>query len=155
MTGQDWPVGTVAVATVRGIGGVRVMRCSAYSDLPWVSAHRSPERDFRHGDRHVTDVRPLIVLDLGGIDVAELLDDLRGGAAALDVADQIEAQTKPPRMAEPGLWGVVSASVRGRGSEGFDFIHSHGVWLGERGGQFTWDELIDPQPVRPGIEDES
>ena len=120
--------GTVAVATVRGVPNVRVMLLGA-SDYPEKWASGTPVHDARlHEERDVTDVRPLVVLDL--VDVAPAsftppsaaeaslwlrrLADKWGGSCAADVAraiaDQIEAQTKPPKPAEPtGLGAVVEA----------------------------------------------
>jgi len=66
------------------------------------------------------------------------------------LADQIEAQTKPPRIPEPSLYGVVS-SEDDRGLTTY-FWHSHGGWHGENGSLVEWDDLVDPVLVRDGIE---
>lgn len=71
----------------------------------------------------------------------------------------MSAQTKPPRIPEPGLWGVVEAGhehLDGRRSK-FVRVATTGIaqWV-ERGAEAdwsTWDRLIDPTLVRPGIED--
>lgn len=123
---SDYEPGTVAVATVRGVKGVRVYR---YRSSAWVSARPVDQTRF-HGDTFVTDIRPLVVVDLD--DPAEFARILRGvampgrpsegdckhiingsiSARRLTViADQIEAQTKPPRIPEPtGLAAVVKDS---------------------------------------------
>ena len=74
------------------------------------------------------------------------------------LADQIEAQTKPPRIPEPGLWGVVEAStpddpdrrkfgrVPSEGDDADQWTESYDeVWR-------AWSDLIDPVLVRDGIE---
>lgn len=75
------------------------------------------------------------------------------------LADQIEAQTKPPRIPEPGLWGVVEAGHKhlddGRRSQ-FVRVATTGraQWV-EREAEAdwcTWDALVDPVLVRDGIE---
>lgn len=99
---SEWEPGTVAVATVRGVEGVRVMRSSDRT-LPWRSATRVLNSHL-HADRHVTDVRPLVVLDkadlplaTGWADVTRNLRTADGSIARTWVAEQIEAQTKPPK----------------------------------------------------------
>jgi hypothetical protein len=81
---------------------------------------------------------------------------LRGcGSQTADwVADQIEAQTKPPRIPEPGWGGIVAARgvsgirmkwVRGeRGWTNLDATGDHLNWT-------LWDELTDPVLVREGV----
>jgi hypothetical protein len=160
--------GTVAVATVRGVPDVRVMRCGPEQPF-WMSpayegdADGSEKRWRMHKDRDVTDVRPLVVLDLDdiGMSVSDLVLDLRGiGSVAGEiVADQIEAQTKPQRIPEPGLWGVVEAHTKdnaerrqfGRVPE-TDEQH----WIEtDAMGWFEWRHLVDPVLVRDGIEETS
>lgn len=110
-----YPAGTVAEATVRGVPNVRVM---ASTDCIWWSAE-PVYSSFRHVT--VTDIRPLVVLDLHAAN-----PNLAPGEAARCVittlrrsewfsnsllADQIEAQTKPPKPEEPkGLGAVVEDS---------------------------------------------
>lgn len=115
--------GTVAVATVRGVPNVRVMR-RELSDSPyeWQSA-RSIAAMFAHHDREVTDVRPLVVLDLD--DPAKYVRALHAtfpeasadwdddDARNLKIADQIEAQTRPPKPAEPTGLGAVVEDAEG------------------------------------------
>lgn len=73
------------------------------------------------------------------------------------IADQIE----PPRIPEPGLWGVVEARsshnqilpsryVRryDRGNAGFDWVTVHSVEVSR---SLRWDDLIDPVLVREGL----
>ena len=164
--------GQVAVATVRGVPNVRVMRTDGTfgADISWISAEIT--RGARlHGDENVTDVRQLVVLDLDPSPVANefgverteaqsLVDMLRETAdeffvpdaakLARKVADQIEAQTKPPRIPEPGLWGVVKDRdhryyVReSRNGSGWNRIGSDC--------NVTWYHIVDPVLVREGVE---
>lgn len=82
--------GQVAVATIRGVPNVRIFRSG--------SGWQGPENWI--GDSRVTDIRPLVVLDLE--DPASHVQALREFAPADSweclswLADQIEAQTTPP-----------------------------------------------------------
>ena len=113
---------------------------------------------------HITGARPLIVLDIStwfphraaallkAFDQMSLND---AGAAAFlqDVLEQIEAQSKPARIEEPGLWGVVEASSSTVGTN---------LWVREGDGWTTlgaaysahvsaFKHLIDPMLVREGL----
>jgi hypothetical protein len=94
----------------------------------------------------VTDVRPLVVLDLSWADSVPVLIDQLRGAGYVYLADQIEAQTKPPRIPEPGLWGVVEDGGEQwvRGLEGWVRATSQGMHM-------NWYDLIDPVLVREGV----
>ncbi len=95
--------GTVAVATVRGVEGVRVMRAMRIKTenitvFGWRSAE-AVRNNVLHSDNRVIDVRPLIVLDLD--DPAQTVAVLRywqqsGHGKLADLADAIEAQATPP-----------------------------------------------------------
>jgi hypothetical protein len=73
-------------------------------------------------------------------------------SAARLLADAIRANPpKPPRMAEPGQWGVVLATLNGW----------RAAWVRDGAGRWVqiatgtradWDALADPQLVREGIE---
>lgn len=145
----DYKTGTVATATVLGQKGVRVV---IGDDGEWIS----PERlggEYWHTPSEVTDIRPLIVLDLdlgAHVGVDTLVRNLRADRYN-DLADQIEAQTKPPRIPEPGLWGVVEARVSKRGLTWHATKYPDGKWHVDDGGRFNWDDLIDPVLVREGI----
>jgi len=102
-------------------------------------------------------IRPLVVLDLALNDVtpermAEFIVKLYRSHKhpwTEHVADQIEAQTKPPRIPEPGLWGVVEAGPGERGR----WIKTPHRWLHDSGMRSSdWDDLIDPTLIRDGIE---
>ena len=151
--------GTVAVATVRDVKGVRIFLADPRSADEWTSAGLV-DGTLWHKDKDVTDVRPLVVLDPDDVaadgfsTVASLVTNLRrppSGANFSWLADQIEAQTKPPRIPEPGLWGVVSDS-------------SGNFWVCNEPGRFTrthdgvnwpWVDIDSPTLVRPGIEETS
>jgi hypothetical protein len=162
----DWKPGTVARATVRGVGDLLVMRTSGTrgGDDIWLSAlHVGGWRSHTHAD--VTDVRPLVVLDLDGIvDPAGALrlianEDVVNAKRSLllGLADQIEAQTKPPRIPEPGVWGVVTANTigaNGKAQDHYLWVRTHGGWEAIASTQRvrSWDDLIDPVLVRKGVE---
>ena len=163
--------GTVAVATVRGVPNVRVMRCGPKQPF-WMSPEyegddQGSDRQWRmHSDREVTDVRPLVVLDLAQIDeiAATTWHEVTGNLLRTDsptaicIADQIEAQTKPPRIPEPGLWGVVEAHPQARTGRPVHFLrdseHEDAPWRSiADGSAWEWDSLVDPVLVRDGIEE--
>jgi hypothetical protein len=70
------------------------------------------------------------------------------------VADQIEAQTKPPRIPEPGLWAVVEAHTKENPDRlkwvclGKDHFRPNDSDEYDR----PWDNLIDPVLIREGVE---
>jgi hypothetical protein len=148
--------GTVAVATVRGVPNVRVFRYREGEKLRWDSGERIDD-GIVHPDHLVTDVRPLVVLDLGSAVPAVVVNVLRK-ACYNRLADQIEAQTKPPRIPEPGLWGVVEAhtaydSTRRHFGRVPDDYNDDKQWIDSFDKHWRkWDDLIDPVLVRDGIE---
>jgi len=155
--------GTVAVATVRGVEGVRIFLADPRSADEWTSAGLV-DGTLWHKDKDVTDVRPLVVLDPDDVaadgfsTVASLVTNLRrppSGANFSWLADQIEAQTKPPRIPEPGLWGVVEATFRdGRSRHGWAvrrLTDGDADWQDGAGDYHQWDDLIDPILVREGV----
>lgn len=156
--------GTVAVVTwdnaPKGRSDVTTERAIYTTDDHW-----SLMSGWRHsiGKDVPTEVRPLVVLDLDdpAFTVTALRDTLpemardhdRGDVEVLRLARQIEAQTKPPRIPEPGLWGVVEAQI---GGEGFTFVNRGAGWVCvDDGALWEWSRLIDPTLVRPGIEESS
>jgi len=105
----------------------------------------------------VTSARPLIVLDLTDHNPAVLVDVLACNGYG-ELADQIEAQTKPARIPEPGLWGVVEATLEDSLSIApgtFRFVRIHTGprhWMRtETTVCFDWSELIDPTLIRKGL----
>jgi hypothetical protein len=171
---SDFKPGDVCVATVRGVEGVRVMRGHTFW---WM-----PDPDLSVGGRHLdpeetTDVRPLVVLDVAngwgllsrGDCIAALHRSVEGEWTHQSefvhwLANQIAlsgmAQTKLPRIPEPGLWGIVKASVESYGSTRGRFIRdgedaSHYWECLDWPGTYAWEHLVDPVELRPGIEEES
>ena len=108
-----------------------------------------------------TDARPLIVLDLD--DPAEFVRALGECAPSnfadtdsddfriMAIANQIREQTKPARIEEPGLWGVVEAEERDGTLA--TWLHHPGGWA-RPGRQLPvrWVGLIDPVLVRDGVQ---
>lgn len=122
--------GTVAVATVRGVPNVRVMRRKFFRltndgwHMDW--SHTAVKGFTCTNDEEVTDVRPLVVLDLAPGDLRCVVENLRARATYMDgigapntkallcnAADQIEQQTRPPKPAEPKGLGAVVEDARG------------------------------------------
>lgn len=145
----SYPAGTVAVATVRGVEGVRVMR----NDVQW-SSSRPIAGYVSHLDTDVTDVRPLVVLDLQDMPMhvsiaVHALREERTLTGAW-IADQIEEQMKPPRMDQPA-WGEKVTACTGVSPIRRDFVRSYVDtelrWVDRRGMYFAWDDLIDPEPM--------
>src|SRR5690349_20318331 len=117
MAATEYAPGTVAIATVRGVEGVRVMRARVgAAHMLWHSAQRVGGQEWHPEEGgHVTDIRPLLVLDLHEGEAKELADYLSGVDMHLSIGDrlqisrQIRKQTKPPRIPEPGWGGKVEA----------------------------------------------
>lgn len=166
--------GTVAVATVRGVPNVRIFRSGCPSHMGWEFNH--PDSKGRtwaaDGAYHITDIRPLVVLDLS--DSPRGADNnypmwLQQSADCDEVntrpinyrpdflrwlADQIEAQTKPPRIPEPGKYAVVEAMVDGMDARReFCRLESDAEGWSGAGAWFYWRDLLDPVLIRDGIED--
>ena len=113
----------------------------------------------------IVDARPLIVLDLDENDARHLVSYLEitverhpdqlgtvGRAVYTNVAAQIEAQTKPARIPEPGLWGVVRASLPDDTTVS-SWVHIRGHrWYTEHHGCAAWDVLVYPTLERDGVE---
>lgn len=162
--------GTVADITISNGHTSKTFTRAFYSafDGQWISP--TAGRIYADGTSdhwNVTDVRPLVVLDDRN-EYRRVADMLRetaenffvpdAAALALKVADQIEAQTKPPRIPEPGLWGVVTAGHKhlddGRRSQ-FVRVATTGrvqwVECEAEADWCTWDALVDPVLVREGV----
>ena len=98
-----------------------------------------------------------VVLDLAyPKHVATLLRSSATGHVLQDLADQIEAQTKPPRIPEPGLFGIVEATVHGDEMPRFYIRDSWAdegpLWVALGGSRREeWDDLIDPVLIREGV----
>lgn len=112
--------GTVAMVSVRGGPLVRAFRDGDPAISGWSLSERVASSVWVDEDL-VTDVRPLVVLDLEPGIVATLNDAERlmvpGQPNAIRLArlrEQIEAQTRPPRIPEPLGLGAVVEDDEGR-----------------------------------------
>ncbi len=159
MTGYE--PGTVAVATVRGVKDVRVMRRDRGDELGDWASRAAVAAWLAHDDCDVTDVRPLVVLD-NEFD-RTLVKHLRTAFAqnpaltTLDwLAHQIESQTRPPKPPEPtGLGAVVNDTqgdrwvrCRRAGHEGLMRVE----WENERTcGHTTWDAIDAVEVLSEGV----
>ena len=149
----DYKPGTVAKATVRGVPDQRVMR---HKDGGWFSVEYAD--GFRH-HRHldVTDVRPLVVLDLKSANpdsnpeilFENTLRALRkyGTVGTRGIARQIEEQTRPA-IEEPGLWGV----VRDTAGEVWVCTEPHRWTRILDGVEWPWVDIDNPEVVREGVQ---
>lgn len=138
----------------------------------------------RHRAPDVAEARTLVVLDLTGVPfrhlgpvtkhdhLRQIADRFAGGtlpgsnscdtAAAIlrHVADQIEMQTKSPRIPEPGIWGVVEASttehkrrvfIRDTSGDGASWITPYFFPGDSTRRTVGWSELVDPTLIREGV----
>jgi hypothetical protein len=152
--------GTVAVATVKGVKGVRVVRGEGLFADKWYANRPVAGSDTSFYDAVVTDVRPLVVLDIEQAygcwaekrDPALIVARLRNtrSVAALAIADQIEEQTRPSKPEEPtGLGAVVededgSVLVRLGDSD-------HPWQVVEGGSRWHWDAIDVARVVSEGV----
>ena len=140
-------------ATVRGVPNVIVL-----IDENGYGHHATIIGDSRHSDpSRITDVRPLIVLDLedhGRVNASNLAQVLREDGYPR-LADQLEAQTKPARIPEPMGRGAVVTD----GSE-FHFPwtrfsgskdQNEGNWINEDGLVQQWSKISDPTLISEGV----
>lgn len=68
------------------------------------------------------------------------------------LAGQLEAQLPKPRIPEPGLWGVVEASISGS-PEIRAWVRGIDWWVRlSDGAGIGWRHLLDPTLIRDGIE---
>jgi len=151
-------------ATVRGVADQTVMLSYSSSSHPWTSVEICGGYST-HGTVEVTDARPLIVLEAPEAAPANhyprFVAFLRRNGWDF-TADQIEAQTPPARIPEPGLWGVVEAGADQRIRQPFlrDNLKTNvgSGWVSIYGPPETekrrveWADLIDPTLIREGVE---
>jgi len=102
----------------------------------------------------IEDARPLIVIDTNPISAQAIALILRSNGYA-GVARQIESQSKPARIPEPGLWGVVKAASFYESTR-LPYLHEdiapgEAVWSSVNG-RIAWADLIDPTLIREGVE---
>lgn len=157
----DYKPGTVAMVRQRMTGDKqwdepRIAFYSGYHQR-WIDAH---DGQLSSDVFWEYDIRPLVVLDLDGlVEPQRLVDSLRhsslcGSHAIADaIAEQIEAQTKPPRIPEPGLWGVVEATHPLLPTHRW-VHHEKDRWVADQGTSCGWDDLRDPVLIREGFVEE-
>ena len=142
-------------ATVRGVPDVIVM-----VDLNGYGHHDTLCGDCRHtAAEQITDAHPLIVLDPSKFNVVWVCQILRGTPDGVSyVVDQIEAQTRPPRIEEPDRGKHVMAQL-GAASKSEEFLrfavanNSEYHWVSLRTGSvYIWNALTNPTLVRAGVE---
>ena len=89
--------------------------------------------------------------------VRHLRDGCSDGCSVIRLlAEQIEAQTKPPRIPEPGWGGAVEAGLKGRAVDNSrrTWVRTADTTWHDGAATYTaWSELVDPTLVRDGIED--
>lgn len=167
----EYTPGQLYLATVRDEMRVRVMRTS-HSHFGWVSEMPVQGR-HEHFDEHLKNVHPLVTVDPrvggSGIGIEWWLRDsarhLRHAhqntrARVLEsFADQIEKQLPKPRIPEPNIYGVVTAGHAQKNGKRSNFVRvidrgDGRRWMDEthEADLSTWDELIDPQQFRVGME---
>ena len=138
-------------ATVRGVKDVTVMVDGSTQIHTLTLVRDVWGNDYStHHEHQVTNARPLIVLNLEGYSAPSFVTRLR--AAGFDtIPDQIEAQTKPARIPEPGLWGVVEAKVAAVYGP-CNWVKDEYGWVSHSGVTVKWDLLIDPILIRAGVD---
>jgi hypothetical protein len=111
------------------------------------------EDGLRHAAEFLKEVR-------GWITRREV-QNINGGTWDIDkILDAINEALPPPRIPEPGLWGVVEAHPRATSNRPVRFVcdsmTADEQWVALADGSvWDWDDLIDPTLVRPGIEEGS
>ena len=140
-----YEVGTIAMATVRGVEDIRVVRLmgSMWRSAIVIGGHV-------HDSDEVTDVRRLAVLDPDDERIkAFLAAKWISGTMTYSLADLIREQLAPPRIPEPD-WGVI---VRAACDDPCGRLRwqrhrtSMSNWCSEAGHVLHWDDLRDPTIV--------
>lgn len=104
-----------------------------------------------------------VVLDLAGLGnvptqlryIADQYTVNADRSLLYNLAEQIDEQTKPPRIPEPRLWGIVRASRQfsdGKGIETMWALFDDGRWHSMEGLSAEWSDLIAPVLIRKGVE---
>ena len=145
-------------ATVRGEADIIVFRGRG----EWVSPDAS-SGCYGHNDDHVTNVRPLAVLDPEDDRVQAFLEMCNWLVVNKEtqnlhrlIREQL-APPKPPRIAEPGWGAIVKATLTDIDSLSLWQRHWMGprsAWVSQKhGAACQWDDLIDPVLIRDAMED--
>lgn len=155
--------GTVALVKFAwGMGEFRTcIRAQRHGKLGWLHDRLD---GFTPDDHPAgpTSVRPLVVIDLSSAEstpesilrlAAKVLDDGRSGYEAeashlRDWANQIEAQTRPPKPAEPTGLGAVIEDTEGR-----KYVRTEWQSPWDRGGgAFTYDAIDVARVLSEGVQ---
>lgn len=162
--GDMYEPGTVAV--VRYLDeDCRAMRTGVSSNMGWEIVRGDGSKTWAgDGSGYVTDVHPIVVLDLDGIDLIQLCNALARWKSWSSMTSehqmlerllaQIKAQAQPPRIPEPGLWGVVEAVSNVLPDGRCEYVRrdiEDPSWEDGSGDYFSWDDLIDPTLIREGL----
>lgn len=119
---SEWPEGTVAVATVRGHKGVRVLRTRSGIWLhPPINSYEEGALQSATADYRVADVRPLVVIDPEDLVQVKRLSDLcqrersRNSTNAASMLVALHKFASPtPAIEEPTGLGAVVDDAEGR-----------------------------------------
>ena len=110
-----------------------------------------------------TSIRPLAVIDPDDRETVKRIFDMaiERGRGPLALGDALRDFADPPRIDEPGAWGVVEAACP-HSAERIEWVHhpDGNWWPAWRYGQQpertplpdVWQDLIDPVLVREGVE---
>ena len=151
-------------ATVRGVPDVDVMVSENGTGVSEYVTLRGGARHRLHIAEHITNARPLTVLDIStwfphraahALDVLKATSPMKdAGAAAflIDILEQITAQEKPARIEEPGQWGVVEAGWPDTLGPTCHWVRDEYGWTTHGGTTLPWGRLVDPTLIRDGIE---
>lgn len=147
------------VATVRGEKGVIVTRQKVNGKEVWASM-TYPDGHSVHGDRHVTDLHPLVVLDPEKREDAETLlsswlahDSDAPTVYGVDAMQATLRALAAPTPAEPMGLGAVAKDAHGYIWLRQDYGITPGAlpwWSKSLRGQREWSEIESPEVLSEG-----
>ena len=101
-----------------------------------------------------TDARPLITLDISDYsseNLASLISAI-DRTGHVTVAQSITEQTKPAKIPEPSLWGVVKAAGWPDNLGPMcHWVRDKYGWTNHGGTTLPWGRLVDPMLIRAGV----
>ena len=157
----EYKPGTVARLKTWGKDATAVRYTRGWAYVPDMSGTGAGTVGYSDDDcGGFTDIRPLAVLDPADEVVETFVREHTNGTPgnptcvhSRPIARQIEAQTEPPRIPEPGLWGVVEAHTVGNPERRRFGRTKTDTWVPEQTATgYGWDELIDPTLIREGVQ---